>query len=52
MALASESGREAKDIALSSKFYPFPVGDKDSYQAWLEWSRKNDGPCSTDLWLT
>ncbi|KAF8487887.1 hypothetical protein JB92DRAFT_3019876 [Gautieria morchelliformis] len=50
-ALATETGREADRIVLSSKVYPDIVNDELSYEAWLTWSWENDGPCSTDLWL-
>ncbi|KAF8523022.1 hypothetical protein JB92DRAFT_2885884 [Gautieria morchelliformis] len=49
-ALATETGRD-DGIVLSSKVYPDIVDDELSYEAWLTWSRENDGPCSTDLWL-
>ncbi|KAF8487884.1 hypothetical protein JB92DRAFT_3019743 [Gautieria morchelliformis] len=50
-ALATETGREADRIVLSSKVYPHIVNDELSYEAWLTWSRENDGLCSIDLWL-
>ncbi|KAF8487893.1 hypothetical protein JB92DRAFT_1463189 [Gautieria morchelliformis] len=50
-ALATKTGREADSIVLSSKVYPDIVDDELSYQAWLTWSRENDGLCSIDLWL-
>jgi hypothetical protein len=50
-ALATKTGREADRIVLSSRFYPAIVNNVLSYQAWFTWSRENDGPFSTDLWL-